>query len=159
MILACWRPQWHHTWIVEAAPKWHKVIYPGELPWASASSCCVAPHSFSATYRRPSVEAPPSASRRPPAKGTVCSEKRTFFLVNHRGAQHAPVLWPSFTFSRKLQSGFKLPSTCTCQSHGFYCRWWRGQSSWWATQGSVRCRLLTDPCLAAHGCHLSMSGL
>ncbi len=40
----------------------------------------------------------------------MCSEKRTFFLVNHRGAQHAPVLWPPFTFGCKQQSGFKLPT-------------------------------------------------
>jgi hypothetical protein len=114
MILACWRPRWHSMWTVEAGPMWCKIIYPGEPLWGSACSCRVAPIHFQPpinglVLRLPSTHVFPPPPYVDPELRVVCNEKRTFFPVNRRGAQHAPVVWLPFTFSRNIRPGFKLP--------------------------------------------------
>jgi hypothetical protein len=128
-----------------------KVIYPGEPPWGLANSCCMAPIHFWPPNQWPRVEAPlhicapPSVPCWPPAEGPTCSEKRAFFLVYRLRSQPASVVWPPFTFVRKLWPGFKLFSMCMCQAQGCCCRRRRGWSSWKATQGLARCCPIPDP--------------
>jgi hypothetical protein len=66
---------------------------------------------------RPGVEPPctcsPSTPTQAPSKGSSVQWRRSIIPVNRRGAQHAPVVRPPFTFGRILQPGFEFsPRAC-----------------------------------------------
>jgi hypothetical protein len=62
-----------------------EVIYPSELLWCSARSCCLAPIHFQPSYRQPGVEASLHVSCEPLAAGLTCSERDLLIPVT---------LWP-----------------------------------------------------------------
>jgi hypothetical protein len=89
-----------------------KFSIPANCPWGSARSCRVAPVHFRPPIGAPVLSlhvcAPLPVPRRPPAKGSACNEVDLPIPVNRRGAQHAPVMRPPFTFGRILQPGFEF---------------------------------------------------
>jgi hypothetical protein len=70
------------------------------------------PPSLSAAHWQPSVEPPhtcsPSSPTRAPSKRSSVQWARSAFPVNRRGAQHAPVVRPPFTFGHNLRPGFEF---------------------------------------------------
>ncbi len=94
--------------------------------------------------------------------GPACSERDppswwTASQMNRHGAQHTPVAWPPFTFSRLLRPSFDLISMWKCPAQGCCNRCWEiglpGELVW--AQHAVILPPPPDPHLMAHGRHLS----
>jgi hypothetical protein len=88
---------------LRAALTWCEVIYFGEPPWGSAHSCHMVPiHLRPPSWRPRGVETSHVRalllSHMGPQLRFSIQWKDDFFPVNHHGAQHAPVVWPPFTF-------------------------------------------------------------
>ncbi len=93
-----WQPQWHS---VEEAML-SEVIYPGELSWSSACSCCwVTPFTFGRISGGPVLHlhicAPLSVPCGPTAEGPACSEEDLPQVNQLEGLNmlqsHGPVLF------------------------------------------------------------------
>jgi hypothetical protein len=103
-----------------------EVVYPGERPWSSACSCRVAPIHFRPPSVEPSRTCSPSSPMQAPSEGSSVQWSRSTIPVNRRGAQHAPVMRPTFTFSRILRPDFKFsprahaePRAAAVEDEGF----------------------------------------
>jgi hypothetical protein len=98
--------------MVEAATC-NEDIYPGELPMGISTLLSRGPRSLSAAHCRPSVEPPRTCSSSsttwaPSNRTNQHAVKRAAILVDHRGAQHVPVVRPPSTFGHILRPGFEF---------------------------------------------------
>ncbi len=80
-----------------------KSSIPVNCLWGSARSCHVAPVHF-----EPPRTCCPSSPRQAPSEGSSVQWSSSPILVNRRGAQHAPVVRPPFTFGCILWLGFEF---------------------------------------------------
>jgi hypothetical protein len=108
MILVCWRPQWCPRRPPVGVATCYEVIYPVGLSTLQFRGPC----SLLATHWQPSVEPPctysPISPMRAPSKRSSVQWTRSDFPVSCRGAQHAPVMRPPFTFASNLWPGFEF---------------------------------------------------
>jgi hypothetical protein len=107
-----------------------KSSIPVNCPWGSARSCRVAPAHFRLPIGGPMlsllVRAPPSSPTYAPSEGSSMPRSSSLIPVNRRGAQHAPVVRPPFTFGHIVRPGFKFfpraragPRAAVVEDEGF----------------------------------------
>ncbi len=100
------------TWVLGWSSTCNEVIYPRELPVGLSKLLLCGPRSLSTAHWQPGVEPPrtcsPSSPMQAPSERSSMPWSSSLVPMNRRGAQHASVVRPPFTFSRIVQPGFEF---------------------------------------------------
>jgi hypothetical protein len=110
--LACWWPRWRPRGSSVEVVRAMKSSIPVNFLWGSARSCRVVPVHFWLPIGGPvlslHVRAPLPVPRRPQRRVQHAAMNSSLVPVNRRGARHAPVARPPFTFGHIVRPGIKF---------------------------------------------------